>query len=97
MPFKPTHVAANGSNFIIFHGWVILFVSLCVCMCNIFIHSSVDGHLDCFLKNFKFFGIKNYLLTLKFYPSVYSKGIFTLWKLNWHFSDYRILDYYNDR
>ena len=44
---RPIHVAANGINFILFNGYVICH---CVYMYHIFfMHSSVNGHLDCFL------------------------------------------------
>ena len=43
---KSIHVATNGKReFIFFYGWVVF---LCVCVCDIFIHSSVDELLGCF-------------------------------------------------
>ena len=43
---RSIHVAANGINLTLFSGWVICH---CVYMYHVcFIHSSVNGHLDCF-------------------------------------------------
>ena len=56
IPSSSIYVAANGVISFFFYGWVIfhcVWVCVCVCVCvcvyNIFfIHSFVDGHLDCF-------------------------------------------------
>ena len=42
---RSIHVAANGIISFFFYSWVIVH---CTYMYHIFIHSSVDGHLDCF-------------------------------------------------
>ena len=48
MPSRSTWVVANGKTFFVC-GWVAFhFVCVCVCVYHIFIHSSADGHLDCF-------------------------------------------------
>ena len=40
-PSKSIHVAANGNIPFFFYGWVVICITFCI-------HSSVDGHLDCF-------------------------------------------------
>ena len=51
MPFRFIHVAANGNILFFFmEDSIPLCVCVCVCVYHIFIvHSSVDGHLGCFL------------------------------------------------
>ena len=46
---RSIHAAANGIiSYFLWLSNIPLYVSLCMCMHHIFIHSSVDGHLVCF-------------------------------------------------
>ena len=48
MPSGPIHVLQMADS-ALFYGWVV-FLCVCVCVstCVFFIHSSTDGHLNCF-------------------------------------------------